>query len=164
VTILVINGPRDVIDESPRATDRFPNRKRKQALMYNGMLQQQSKQALILALWTALIGCVVVGSLVPARSAVIVAIGRLHISLKVLHFLAYASLALIALVAVRRRSAAVLAALAMILLGVALEFGQKLSPGRSCEIRDMFINGAGVVTGMAIGFLSRRIIPSASRT
>jgi len=65
--------------------------------------------------------------------------------------------ALMALVAIRRKSAAVLTALAMILLGVALEFGQKLSPGRSCEIRDMFINGAGVVTGIAIGILSRRI-------
>jgi VanZ family protein len=93
-----------------------------------------------------------------------VGIGRLHIGLKVLHFCAYASLALVPLVAIRRRPAAVLAALAMILLGVALEFGQKLSPGRSCEIRDMFINGAGVLTGIAIGILSRRIIPLASRT
>jgi len=128
------------------------------------MLRWQSKQTLLMALWAVLICCVVVGSLVPAKSSVIVAIGRLHISLKVLHFFAYASLALIPLIAIRRRSAAVLAALAMILLGVALEFGQKLSPGRSCEIRDMFINGAGVLTGIAIGILSRRIIPLASRT
>ena len=128
------------------------------------MLRWQSKQTLLMALWAVLICCVVVGSLVPAKSSVIVAIGRLHISLKVLHFFAYASLALIPLVAIRRRPAAVLAALAMILLGVALEFGQKLSPGRSCEIRDMFINGAGVLTGIAIGILSRRIIPLASRT
>ena len=123
-----------------------------------GMLRQQSKQTFILILWGVLFCCVVVGSLLPARSAVIVAIGRMHISLKVLHFFAYASLALMALVAIRRRPAAVLTALAMILLGVALEFGQKLSPGRSCEIRDMFINGAGVLTGIAIGFLSRRIV------
>lgn len=82
----------------------------------------------------------------------------MHISFKVLHFCAYTSLALTALISVRRRPAAVLAALAMILLGVALEFGQKLVPGRSCEIRDMFINGAGVLTGIAIGFLSRRIV------
>jgi VanZ family protein len=95
---------------------------------------------------------------------VIVAIGRVHISFKVLHFCAYTSLALIALVAVRRRSAAVLAALAMILLGVALEFGQKLVPGRSCEIRDMFINGVGVLTGIAIGIPSRRIASAARRS
>ena len=129
-----------------------------------GMLRQQSKQTFILILWAVLICCVIVGSLLPARSAVIVAIGRMHISLKVLHFFAYASLALMALVAIRRRPAAVLTALAMILLGVALEFGQKLSPGRSCEIRDMFINGAGVLTGIAIGFLSRRIVPAVTRS
>jgi hypothetical protein len=39
----------------------------------------------------------------------------------------------------------------MILLGVALEFGQKLVPGRAFEVRDMFINGFGVLTGIAIG-------------
>ena len=130
--------------------------------MNDGMLRQQRQQTLLLVLWAVLICCVVVGSLVPARSPVIVAIGRLHISLKVLHFCAYTSLALIALVAIRRRSAAVLAALAMVLLGVALEFGQKLSPGRSCEIRDMFINGAGVVTGIAFGILGRCIARAAS--
>ena len=126
--------------------------------MNNSMLREQHIHAVLMILWAVLICCVVVGSLLPAASPVIVAVGRVHISLKVLHFCAYTSLALIALVAVRRRSAAVLAALAMILLGVALEFGQKLVPGRSCEIRDMFINGAGVLTGIAIGFLSRRIV------
>jgi hypothetical protein len=97
------------------------------------MLQQKAKQTLLLALWAVLICCVIVGSLLPAKSSVIAAICRLHISLKVLHFCAYTALALIALIAVPRRSNAVLAALAVILLGVALEFGQKLSPGRSCE-------------------------------
>ena len=126
------------------------------------MLREQHIHTVFMILWAVLICCVVIGSLVPAASPVIVAIGRVHISLKVLHFVAYTSLALIALVAVRRRSAAVLAALAMILLGVALEFGQKLVPGRSCEIRDMVINGAGVLTGIAIGILGRRIIPAIS--
>ena len=129
-----------------------------------GMLRWQSKQTLLMALWAVLICCVVVGSLVPAKSSVIVGIGRLHISLKVLHFCSYTALASIALTAVPRRSNAVLAALAMILLGVALEFGQKLVPGRACEVRDMFINGAGVVTGIAIGILSRRIIPAVTRS
>jgi VanZ family protein len=52
----------------------------------------------------------------------------------------------------------------MILLGVALEFGQKLVPGRSCEIRDMFINGVGVLTGIAIGIPSRLIASAARRS
>ncbi len=130
--------------------------------MNHSMLREQNIHTVLMILWVVLICCVVVGSLAPAASPLMVAIGRLHISLKVLHFCAYTSLALIALVAVRRRSAAVLAALAMILLGVALEFGQKLVPGRSCEIRDMVINGVGVLTGIAIGILGRRIIPAVS--
>ena len=130
--------------------------------MNNSMLREQHIHTVFMILWAVLICCVVVGSLLPAASPVIVAVGRVHISLKVLHFCAYTSLALMALVAIRRRSAAVLAALAMILLGVALEFGQKLVPGRSCEIRDMVINGAGVLTGIAIGILGRRIIPAIS--
>jgi VanZ family protein len=47
---------------------------------------------------------------------------------------------------------------------VALEFGQKLVPGREFEIRDMFINGAGVLTGFAIGILSRQIVPVVCRS
>jgi VanZ family protein len=132
--------------------------------MNDSMLRMQKKHTVLMILWGVLICCVVVGSLLPAASPVIVAIGRVHISFKVLHFCAYTSLALIALVAVRRRSAAVLAALAMILLGVALEFGQKLVPGRSCEIRDMFINGVGVLTGIAIGIPSRLIASAARRS
>ena len=50
----------------------------------------------------------------------------------------------------------------MISLGVALDFGQKLVPGRDFEIRDMFINGFGVLTGIAIGILSRRSVPAVS--
>jgi VanZ family protein len=66
----------------------------------------------------------------------------------------------LALLAIKRRRLAVMAALSTILLGVALEFGQRLIPGRSFEVRDMFINGAGVLTGIAIGILSRRILPA----
>jgi VanZ family protein len=66
------------------------------------------------------------------------------------------------LLAIKRRSLAISAALAMMLLGVALEFGQKLVPGRGFEIRDIFIDGAGVLTGFAIGILSRRIVPVVS--
>ena len=132
--------------------------------MNDSMLRMQNKQTVLIILWGSLICCVVVGSLLPAASPLIVAAGRLHISLKVLHFCAYTWLALIALVVVRRRSAAVVAALAMILLGVSLEYGQKLVPGRSCEIRDMFINGVGVLTGIAIGIPSRCITSATRRS
>ena len=113
------------------------------------------RRALILALWAVLICCVVAGSLLPARSALIVAIGRLHISLKALHYLAYTLLALMAMIAVPRRTNAALAIGATVLLGVAIEFAQQLAPGRSCEVRDMLINGAGVMTGVAVGLLGR---------
>jgi VanZ family protein len=107
--------------------------------------------------WLLSILLVATGSLLPASSPVMRAVGRLPIGQKVLHFCAYTCLALLALLTIKQRPRAVLAALAMILLGVALEFGQKLVPGRAYEIRDMFINGAGVLTGIAIGILGRRI-------
>ena len=117
---------------------------------------------LLYLLWLFSILLVIIGSLLPASSSLIRAIGRLPFSQKVLHFCGYTWLALLALLAIQRRPRAFGAALFMILLGVALEFGQKLVPGRSFEIRDMFINGAGVLTGIAVGFLSRRIVPVVS--
>jgi VanZ family protein len=115
-------------------------------------------------LWILSIILVITGSLLPATSPVIRAVGRLPVSQKVLHFCAYTWLALLALLAIRRRSLALLVALSIILLGVALEFGQKLAPGRGFEVRDMFINGAGVLTGMVIGIFSRHIGPAVSRS
>jgi hypothetical protein len=37
-------------------------------------------------------------------------------------------------------------------------------PGRGFEVRDMFINGAGVLTGMVIGIFGRHIGPAVSRS
>jgi VanZ family protein len=119
---------------------------------------------LLQVLWFVSLLLVVIGSLLPASSPVIRAVGRLPVSQKVLHFCAYTWLALLALLAIRRRSLALLVALSIILLGVALEFGQKLAPGRGFEVRDMFINGAGVLTGMVIGIFSRHIGPAVSRS
>jgi len=114
---------------------------------------------LLYVLWLVSILLVVIGSLLPASSPVIRAVGRLPVSQKVLHFCAYTWMALLALLTIKRRPLAVMA-LALILLGVALEFGQKLVPGRAFEIRDMFINGFGVLTGIAIGIVSRRRVPA----
>jgi VanZ family protein len=102
----------------------------------------------------------VTGSLLPATSPVIRAVGKLPVSQKLLHFCGYTWMAFLALLVIKRRPLAIAAALAMILLGVALEFGQKLVPGRAFEIRDMFINGFGVLTGIAIGIVSRRRVPA----
>src|SRR6185295_5925529 len=85
---------------------------------------------LLYPLWIVSIFLVAIGELLPAASPVMRAVGRLPVSLKVLHFAAYAWLAFLALLAIKRRPIALLAALASILLGVALEFGQSLVPGR----------------------------------
>jgi VanZ family protein len=113
-------------------------------------------------LWILSILLVVSGSLLPASSPAMRAIGLLPVGSKILYFCAYTWLALLALLAVKRRPVALLAALAMILLGVALEFGQKLIPGRGFEIRDMFINGFGCLTGIAIAIFSRRFVSAVS--
>jgi len=112
--------------------------------------------------WLFSILLVVTGSLLPAASPMMRAVGLLPVGAKALHFCAYTWLALLALLAIQHRSLAVMAALFTILLGVALEFSQKLVPGREFEIRDMFINGFGVLIGIAIGILSRRIVPAGS--
>src|ERR1035438_1020528 len=106
-----------------------------------------------LGIWLLSILLVITGSLLPASSPVIRAVGKLPVNQKVLHFCGYTWLALLAFLTIKRRSLAVILALSMILLGVALEFGQKLVPGRAFEVRDMFINGFGVLSGIAIGML-----------
>jgi VanZ family protein len=113
-------------------------------------------------IWILSIILVVACSLLPATSPLMRAVGSLPVSQKVLHFCAYTWVALLALVAIKRPSVALPTALAFILLGVALEFGQKLVPGRGFEVRDMFINGAGVLAGTAIGILSRHMVPAVS--
>ena len=98
---------------------------------------------LLYVLWLLSILVVITGSLLPASSPVIRAVGRLPVSAKVLHFCAYTWLALLALLAIKRRPVAVLAALAMILLGVALEFGQKLVPAESSKSATCSSTGPG---------------------
>jgi hypothetical protein len=51
-------------------------------------LPPATRRALILGFWAALICCVVIGSLSPPASPVMVDIGRLHINDKVMHFCA----------------------------------------------------------------------------
>jgi hypothetical protein len=79
--------------------------------------ERSTKRTVLMVLWAVLICCVVIGALLPATSPVIRAVGRLPVSQKVLHFWAYTCLVLLALLAIRHRYLAVLAVLAMILLG-----------------------------------------------
>jgi VanZ family protein len=104
--------------------------------------------------WAALIGLVVIGSLLPAATAPIRMIAVLHINDKALHTVAYVSLAFLPALYERRPRLAYIA-LGLVALGVLLEFGQLWSPGRSFEIGDMLADAAGVIAGTSIGLWMR---------
>lgn len=107
--------------------------------------------------WGLSIAVVVIGTLLPADTAPIRALDFLGINDKVEHGLAYLSLAFLpALHESRRRL--VFIAPALVALGVALEFGQLLSPGREFEIGDMIADAAGVAAGLAVGWRARPLI------
>ena len=102
-----------------------------------------SLRAAILSFWIFLICCVIIGSLLPAASPVMVDIGRLHVNDKVMHFGAYLTLSLLPVIGFRDRRRGLRAGLSMFLLGVLMEAGQHFSPGRSVELGDVIANGAG---------------------
>jgi VanZ family protein len=121
-------------------------------------LAPQTRHAFILAFWAVLICCVVVGSLLPAASPVMAAVGRLRINDKVMHFCAYLALSLLPVVGFKDRRAGLKAGLSMFLLGVLMEAGQHFSPGRAVELGDVLANGAGVSCGALLGLPIRACI------
>ena len=112
----------------------------------------------ILPLWLILILCVVVGSLLPAASPAIVALGRLHINDKLLHFCAYLVLSALPLYGFRNRRTGLAASISMFFLGILLEGGQHFSAGRSVELGDVIANGFGVACGLSL-FSIRNFVP-----
>jgi len=122
------------------------------------VLREQNKRTVLLGLWAVLIVCVVVGSLMPAASSVMVAAGRLHVSAKVMHFCAYLALSSIPVTGFRDRRRGIVAGLSMFVLGVLLEAGQYFSPGRAVELGDIILNGAGVGCGALVGLPIRELI------
>jgi VanZ family protein len=115
------------------------------------------RRTLILSLWAVLICCVVVGSLLPAASPVMVAIGRLHIWDKLQHFGSYLALSFLPVIGFRDRRRGIVAGLSMFVLGVLLEAGQHFSPGRAVELGDVLANGAGVSCGALLGLPFRTL-------
>jgi VanZ family protein len=122
------------------------------------MLREQNKRTVILALWAVLICCVVIGSLLPAASPVMVAVGRLRISDKVLHFCAYLALSALPVIGFRDRKRGIVAGLSMFILGLLLEDGQHFLPGRAVELGDVIANGAGVSCGVLLASPIRMLI------
>jgi VanZ family protein len=115
------------------------------------------RRRLILALWVVLLLCVIVGELLPAASPVMVDIGRLHVSDKVLHFGAYLALSSLPVIGFRDRRRGIVAAFSMFFLGILLEGGQHYSPGRAVELGDVIANGAGVSCGALLGLPIRAL-------
>jgi VanZ family protein len=115
-------------------------------------------RALILVLWAVLMCCVVVGSLAPGASSLMVAIGRLHVWDKLQHFGAYLVLSLLPVIGFRDRRRGLMAGLSMFLLGVLMEAGQHFSPGRAVELGDVVANGVGVGCGTLLGLPIRTLI------
>src|ERR1039458_5363461 len=121
-------------------------------------LPPETRRALILVLWPALMCCVVIGSLLPAASPVIADIGRLHINDKVMHFCAYLALSLLPVIGFQDRRHGLKAGLSMFLLDVLMEAGQHFSPGRAVELGDVLANGAGVSCGAPLPLAFRACI------
>jgi VanZ family protein len=109
---------------------------------------------LLRVVWAALIAVVVIGTLLPARSAPMEMLDALGINDKVEHVLAYLSLAFLPALHESRRRLAFVAPL-LVALGVALEFGQRLSPGRDFESGDMIADAVGVTAGVAMGLWAK---------
>jgi VanZ family protein len=92
----------------------------------------------------------VTGSLLPGESAPMVALSSFQINDKVQHILAYAALAFLPALHERRRLLAFIAP-GLVALGILLEFGQLLAPGRAFELGDMAADAVGVIAGLLIG-------------
>ena len=118
----------------------------------------RTRRTLILSLWVLLLGCVVIGSLLPAANPLMVAIGRLHIWDKLQHFGAYLALSFLPVIGFRDRRRGLMAGLSMFLLGILMEAGQHFSPGRAVELGDVLANGAGVSCGTLLGLPIRTLI------
>jgi hypothetical protein len=121
---------------------------------------EQSQRAVLMILWAVLICCVVAGSLLPSASPLMVAVGRLHVSDKVLHFCAYLALSLLPAIGFQDRRRGMKAGLSMFLLGILMEAGQHFSPGRAVEFGDVIANGAGVGCGTLLGLPIRALLSS----
>ncbi len=142
--------------KKPRLIDSMLRRQNKPTPRFG--LPPKMRHALVLVLWAALICCVVIGSLSPAASPVIMGIGRLHISDKVMHFCAYLALSLLPVIGFRDRRRGIVIGLSMFLLGILMEIGQHFSPGRAVELGDVIANGAGVSCGALLGQSIRSLL------
>jgi VanZ family protein len=119
-----------------------------------GIVLSTRQRNLVRTLWVILVLLVIVGSVLPASSLPLRAIDKLHLNDKILHFFTYAVLALLPALHESRR-AITLFLVAVILLGVLLEFAQSFAAGRLFELGDMIANAWGAFCGFTLGALAR---------
>ena len=97
---------------------------------------------------------VIAGELLPRNSAPMMLLTSADVSDKVMHFSAYAVLALVPAIGLQF-SIAIPCIVANELVGVGLEFAQLLVPDRSCDLYDAAANTAGVLVGTALAIVIR---------
>jgi VanZ family protein len=100
-------------------------------------------------LWVIAVLVVIISSLLPSGSFPMRALGKLGIGDKLLHATAYAVLGFLPALHERRPTVAA-SLLSAIVIGIGLEFAQRLSPGRSFEIADMAADICGVLCGLIV--------------
>jgi VanZ family protein len=134
----------------------------------NHLTENQNRMALVTnklhqmrklakTLWIVDMVLVVVGSLIPG-SVLDHLQGLPQWNDKLVHFMNYAFLALLPPVAMEAAGLGIAFAAAMVPLGIAIEFFQKLVPGRSFELGDMAANCLGVMAGLLSALIIRNYI------
>jgi VanZ family protein len=103
-------------------------------------------------LWGTLVAAIVVMSLMPDFGPP----GELFID-KILHGLGYGSAAGLPFLAFRERRPVYIAACLMLPMGLVLEILQDYIPGRVTDAGDALANATGVLIGLALGPLARRL-------
>lgn len=94
-------------------------------------------------LFLATLTLLIVGSLTPAEHVPVVTAQD-----KLLHFGAYAVVAVLAMLSIRSSRNRMIGLAALVLLGLALELAQLFVPGRSFDLWDLAANGGGVLIGL----------------
>lgn len=118
-------------------------------------LREFRRPVLWLGAWLLLVALVVVVSLLPARGLPPAPFDGVD---KLEHFLAYAALAAGAAMLFARRGLQLLVALALVALGVGLEFAQgALVASRQADALDALANALGALAGWSLGWTPARL-------
>ena len=116
-------------------------------------LASQGLRRALLFLWVFSLVAVIVGSLLPSAVLDRVDPAQAYLNDKQQHFLAYLGLALLPPLAFYGRRSSWFIAASMLLLGIGLEFAQRLTPDRTFDYEDMKADGLGVLAGMLLSWL-----------